>query len=337
MRIWRTLDEVPADLGPHGRHHRQLRRRAPRAPAVVTRAREVADELRARRSSPSPSTRTRSPCSVPSTRRGRSPRSRSGPRCSARPASTRVLALPFTREIAGWSPEEFVDRMLVAALHAAAVVVGANFRFGHRAAGDVGHADGRRRASEASPSSACRWTADPQVWSSTYVRTCLAAGDVEGAAEALGRPFTVRGVVVSGDERGRELGSRRPTCRRNGRGRAGRRGVRRVAAAARHRRALPGRDQRRHQPDVRRRARPPGRGLRARPRRPRALRRRGRGRVRRAAPWDGALRRGRRAGGHDERRRAPAPASCWRPEWPASPEGDAAASAEPWFLEHGLP
>jgi riboflavin kinase/FMN adenylyltransferase len=46
----------------------------------------------------------------------------------------------------------------------------------------------------------------PQVWSSTYVRTCLATGDVAGAAEALGRPFTVRGVVVKGDQRGRELG-----------------------------------------------------------------------------------------------------------------------------------
>ena len=46
----------------------------------------------------------------------------------------------------------------------------------------------------------------PQVWSSTYVRTCLAAGDVEGAAEALGRPFTVAREVVKGDQRGRELG-----------------------------------------------------------------------------------------------------------------------------------
>ena len=44
------------------------------------------------------------------------------------------------------------------------------------------------------------------VWSSTYVRTCLAAGDVAGAAEALGHPYAVRGVVVRGDQRGRELG-----------------------------------------------------------------------------------------------------------------------------------
>ena len=44
------------------------------------------------------------------------------------------------------------------------------------------------------------------VWSSTYVRQCLAAGDVAGAAEALGRPYAVRGVVVRGDRRGRDLG-----------------------------------------------------------------------------------------------------------------------------------
>jgi riboflavin kinase/FMN adenylyltransferase len=44
------------------------------------------------------------------------------------------------------------------------------------------------------------------VWSSTYVRNCLATGDVEGAAEALGHPFAVRGEVVKGDQRGRALG-----------------------------------------------------------------------------------------------------------------------------------
>ena len=53
----------------------------------------------------------------------------------------------------------------------------------------------------------------PQVWSSTYVRNCLVAGDVEGAAEALGRPFAVRGSwswVTDGDV---IWATRRPTCR----------------------------------------------------------------------------------------------------------------------------
>ncbi len=95
--------------------------------------------------------------------------------------------------------------MLVAALRAEAVVVGANFRFGHRAAGDVATL---REAGEAAGFAAVGVALDggPQVWSSTYIRTCLSMGDVAGAAEALGRPFAVRGVVVEGDKRGRELG-----------------------------------------------------------------------------------------------------------------------------------
>ncbi len=116
-----------------------------------------------------------------------------------------VLVLPFSLEMAAWSPQEFVDRVLVGALHATAVVVGANFRFGHRAAGDVAFLTeaGRRQGFEVDGLSL---DGGPQVWSSTYVRACLAAGDVEGAAEALGRSFRVRGVVVEGDRRGRELG-----------------------------------------------------------------------------------------------------------------------------------
>jgi riboflavin kinase / FMN adenylyltransferase len=116
-----------------------------------------------------------------------------------------VLALPFSREVANWPPEQFVRRVLVEALHAKAVVVGANFRFGVRASGDVATLSGLGPeldfVAEGIP-----LDGGPQVWSSTYVRNCLAAGDVEGAAEALGHPFTVRGVVAEGDKRGRELG-----------------------------------------------------------------------------------------------------------------------------------
>jgi len=116
-----------------------------------------------------------------------------------------VLVVPFSREIAAWAPEEFIDRIVVGALHAKAVVVGANFRFGNRASGDIATL---REAGASRDFVVEGITLDggPQVWSSTYVRNCLAAGDVAGAAEALGRPFTVRGTVVKGDERGRELG-----------------------------------------------------------------------------------------------------------------------------------
>lgn len=116
-----------------------------------------------------------------------------------------VLALPFDLDMASWSPAEFVDRVLVTALHARAVVVGANFRFGSRAAGDVAFLI-EAGARSGFTAEGVALDGGPQVWSSTYVRTCLAAGDVSGAAEALGRLTTVRGVVVRGDQRGRELG-----------------------------------------------------------------------------------------------------------------------------------
>lgn len=116
-----------------------------------------------------------------------------------------VLVVPFTRELAAWTPEQFIREILVDTLHAKAVVVGANFRFGNRAAGDI--------STLREHGAACDFVTEgvaldggPQVWSSSYIRTCLAAGDVAGAAEALGHPFTVRGEVVRGDQRGRELG-----------------------------------------------------------------------------------------------------------------------------------
>jgi riboflavin kinase/FMN adenylyltransferase len=116
-----------------------------------------------------------------------------------------VLVLPFSREIASWSPQEFIARVLVDLLHVAAVVVGASFRFGSRASGDVATLTAAG-AEQGFTVDGVELDGGPQVWSSTYVRTCLAAGDVAGAAEALGRPVAVRGVVVRGDRRGRELG-----------------------------------------------------------------------------------------------------------------------------------
>ncbi len=116
-----------------------------------------------------------------------------------------VLALPFDRSVAAWSPDEFAQRVLAEALHASVVVVGANFRYGSKASGDVTSltASGQELGFQAI---GVALDGGPQVWSSTYIRTCLAAGDVAGAAQALGRPFVVRGVVVRGDGRGRELG-----------------------------------------------------------------------------------------------------------------------------------
>ncbi len=116
-----------------------------------------------------------------------------------------VLVIPFDREIAAWGPREFVERVLHQTLKARAVVVGANFRFGHKAAGDVAQLT-EFGAELGFIVEGVALDGGPQVWSSTYVRHCLATGDVSGAVEALGRPFVVTGVVVRGDQRGRELG-----------------------------------------------------------------------------------------------------------------------------------
>ncbi len=116
-----------------------------------------------------------------------------------------VLVLAFTAELSRWEPDEFVQRVLVDGLHAGEVRVGENFRYGHRAAGDVTtlRAEGARLGFAVV---ALPLAGDSTRWSSTYVRQCLAEGDVAGAAAALGRLHRVEGPVVQGDRRGRELG-----------------------------------------------------------------------------------------------------------------------------------
>ncbi|MBK5250354.1 MAG: bifunctional riboflavin kinase/FAD synthetase [Actinomycetales bacterium] len=120
-----------------------------------------------------------------------------------------VLVISYTEEFARQSPDEFVRRYFVDALHVCRVVVGEDIRFGWGNAGDrttmrelgerfgfaveivhdvAEHDDGARR------------------WSSTWVRELLADGDAEGATGVLGRPHRMRGVVVHGEARGRRLG-----------------------------------------------------------------------------------------------------------------------------------
>jgi riboflavin kinase/FMN adenylyltransferase len=116
-----------------------------------------------------------------------------------------VLVLPFTVELSQLTPDEFVKQVLVEALHAVEVHVGANFRFGHRAAGTVDTLRelGTAYGFETYPVPLAR---DGTIWSSTYVRQCLAEGDVVAAARGLGHLPRVEGTVVEGDKRGRELG-----------------------------------------------------------------------------------------------------------------------------------
>ncbi|GAA4998701.1 bifunctional riboflavin kinase/FAD synthetase [Kitasatospora paranensis] len=121
-----------------------------------------------------------------------------------------VLVLPFTLEFSQESPEFFVRSVLVDALRAKAVVEGPNFRFGHRAAGNVALLAELGRADdfevEVLDLQVTGAAGDGEPFSSSLCRRLVAAGDVAGVGEVLGRPHRVEGVVVRGAQRGRELG-----------------------------------------------------------------------------------------------------------------------------------
>jgi len=120
--------------------------------------------------------------------------------------SDAVRVLAFDEPMSMLTPDEFVADILVGELHAKEIVVGADFRFGHRAAGNVGSLQtlGHRLGFGV--------TAVPLVgdeverWSSTYARALVEGGDVDRAGDVLGRDYALDGTVVHGDHRGRELG-----------------------------------------------------------------------------------------------------------------------------------
>ncbi len=114
--------------------------------------------------------------------------------------------LPFTPELSRMPADEFVHEVLVERLHVTAVVVGENFTFGHRAAGDIGLLRQLGSRFGFATEDFGLVTTDSLTYSSTYIRACIDAGDVEAAATALGRPHRLDGIVVRGDQRGRELG-----------------------------------------------------------------------------------------------------------------------------------
>jgi riboflavin kinase/FMN adenylyltransferase len=117
-------------------------------------------------------------------------------------------ALPFTLEFSRLPPAEFAHQALVEKLHASAVVVGENFRFGHKAAGDVALLSrlGETFGFTAHGIRLLRDGDGETPLSATFVRSCVLAGDMTAAAHALGRPHRVDGIVERGDQRGRELG-----------------------------------------------------------------------------------------------------------------------------------
>lgn len=114
-----------------------------------------------------------------------------------------LVVIPFDREFATRSAEEFIEDVLIAKLGAERVSVGENFRFGAKAKGDPAMLAARE---EFETRVVPLVETDGETISSTRVRALVAAGDMKGARHCLGAPFMVEGEVVSGDQRGRELG-----------------------------------------------------------------------------------------------------------------------------------
>lgn len=121
-----------------------------------------------------------------------------------------LLILPFTREFSQLHATDFVRQVLVENLHAWLVVEGPNFRFGHKAAGDMELLAGLGTrydfAVECVELHAYGEAGGGEPFSSSLARRLVAEGDMVGAREVLGRPHRVEGVVVRGAQRGRPLG-----------------------------------------------------------------------------------------------------------------------------------
>jgi riboflavin kinase / FMN adenylyltransferase len=197
LRIFRSLDEVPADFGPSaltignfdGVHfgHRRIFRRLQAIgaernwkPSVLT-------------FHPHP-TRVVAPDRTPPLLT--TPQQRA--ELMREEGIEQVLILPFTAEVALLTPEEFVRRLVVEALGARAVLVGDNFRFGHRAAGNVTMLAelGRQLGfqTEIVPAVTCRGL----IVSSSAIRDLIRAGRVALAARLLVRPYGLAGKVITG-------------------------------------------------------------------------------------------------------------------------------------------
>jgi riboflavin kinase / FMN adenylyltransferase len=202
---WLGLDEVPEDWGPSvvtigvfdGVHRGHQR--------IVARAAEVARELGLPlvvvTFDPHPSEVIRPgthPALLCSLRRRAQLLAESG--------ADAVCVLQFTPEFSHLGPEEFVRAALADRLHARQVIVGENFRFGYRAAGDLALLAELGEKYDFRAEGIPLLTQDGVITSSSAIRELVAAGDVAGAARGLGRPHRVEGVVVRGEQRGKALG-----------------------------------------------------------------------------------------------------------------------------------
>jgi riboflavin kinase / FMN adenylyltransferase len=196
MRVARTLEEA-AEFGPtavtignfDGVHmgHRRLMH-------------EVMEAARAQGIEAGVLTFDPHPASIVAPQRAGRLLSTQAERCSviAREGMDFVLILPFTKLLSLWTPEKFVEKVLVDALHAKTVVVGDNFRFGHNQAGDTRVLTelGKRFGFDVRVVKAIKLRGITA--SSSEIRRLVEAGNVSRAARMLARPYALRGEVVKG-------------------------------------------------------------------------------------------------------------------------------------------
>jgi riboflavin kinase/FMN adenylyltransferase len=197
FRVFRSLDEVPPDAGPsaltignfdgvHAAHRKILRR-------VV----EVAAQRGLK-----PSVLTFHPHPTKVVAPARAPRLMTSPeqRCALmrEEGIQQVLVVPFDQNIAHLTPEEFVHRVLVEKLGVRAVLVGHDFRFGYKQAGNVHVLEELGRKYGFTTEEVGAVTLRGQLVSSTALRHLVDKGKVSQAARLLGRPYALEGEVVSG-------------------------------------------------------------------------------------------------------------------------------------------
>jgi riboflavin kinase/FMN adenylyltransferase len=122
-----------------------------------------------------------------------------------------VRVIRFDLELSKKSPRDFVREVLIWELGAGVVVVGENFRFGYKASGDVKDLDRHMREAGGEAYAVPTYVlgeaaGSEEAINSTRIRILLDDGEAREAARLLGRPYSLRGVVVEGDRRGRALG-----------------------------------------------------------------------------------------------------------------------------------
>ncbi|HEX3551332.1 MAG TPA: riboflavin biosynthesis protein RibF [Candidatus Elarobacter sp.] len=124
----------------------------------------------------------------------------------ARAGFDEAYVLTFDASIASLSPARFLDETLIARMNARAMIVGANFRFGHKRAGDVAFAREHLAAGGREAIGVPNTQDGGERISSTRIRAAILDADLETADRLLGAPYTVRGVVTFGAGRGHDLG-----------------------------------------------------------------------------------------------------------------------------------